>query len=101
MTSSTLIHKPKVPNTIEELIHDRGCDPALAPEGRLNHAQHRPRRHDDHRRPDGRRQEWPQDPQRRNDEPAEDEDREHRAGEVAAVLPVFDWVHCRGRRSPE
>ena len=36
-----------------------------------------------------------------SDEPADDEDREDRAGEVAAVLPAFDRVHCRGRRSPE
>ena len=83
--------------------HDGSSEPALAPQTRLERAQDRPRGHDDHRRPDGRREERSQDPERSGDEPADDENREDGAGEVAAevlfhgrVLGNFSDVTPRG-----
>ena len=63
--------------------HDGRGEPTLAPEARLEPAQDRPCGHDDHRRPDGCREERPQDPDRGGDESADDEDRENGTGEIA------------------
>src|SRR5205814_1230179 len=70
--------------------HDGGGKPALSPEKGLELAQDRPCGHDDHRGPDGRREERPQNPDRGGDEPADDKDCKNGAGEVAAEILFHD-----------